>query len=96
MKNRKHWLVTALLVCVVTATFWVGDRTVGLVSAVAKETYDNIEIFTNVLALVQKNYVDNITTKQLSFSGICPPLLPRGLATALPQLKACSKPPPAN
>jgi len=65
MKNRKHWLVTALLVCVATATLWFGDQTVGRVSAVAKETYDNIEVFTNVLALVQKNYVDNVTTKQL-------------------------------
>ena len=65
MKNGKHWLVTGLLVCVVTATLWFGDQTVGRVSAVAKETYDNIEVFTNVLALVQKNYVDNVTTKQL-------------------------------
>ncbi len=65
MKNGKHWLVTGLLVCVVTATLWFGDRMVGRVSAVAKETYDNIEVFTNVLALVQKNYVDNVTTKQL-------------------------------
>ena len=65
MKNRKHWLVTALLIGVATTTLWFGDRTVGRVSAVAKETYDNIEVFTNVLALVQKNYVDNVTTKQL-------------------------------
>ena len=65
MKNGKHWLATTLLICVVTATLWFGDRTVGRVSAVAKESYDNIEIFTNVLALVQKNYVDNVTTKQL-------------------------------
>ena len=65
MKNGKHWLATGLLVCVVTATLWLGDRTVGRVSAVAKETYENIDVFTNVLALVQKNYVDSVTTKQL-------------------------------
>ncbi|HVO25829.1 MAG TPA: S41 family peptidase [Candidatus Margulisiibacteriota bacterium] len=65
MKNRKHWLATGLLVCAVTATLWFGGRTVSRVSAVAKETYDNIDVFTNVLALVQKNYVDNVTTKQL-------------------------------
>jgi carboxyl-terminal processing protease len=65
MKNGKHWLATGLLVCVVTMTLWFGGRTVGRVSAVAKETYDNIDVFTNVLALVQKNYVDNVTTKQL-------------------------------
>ncbi len=65
MKNGKHWLVTTLLVCVVTATLWFGDRVVGRVAAVAKDTYENIEVFTNVLSLVQKNYVDGVTTKQL-------------------------------
>ncbi len=65
MKNRKHWLATGLLVCAVTVTLWFDGRTVSRVSAVAKETYDNIDVFTNVLALVQKNYVDNVTTKQL-------------------------------
>lgn len=65
MKKRKPLLVTAVLVCLVTATFWFGDRTVRRVAAVANDTYDNIEVFTNVLALVQKNYVDKVTTKQL-------------------------------
>jgi len=57
--------VTIVLVCAVTATLWFGGRVVGSVSAVAKDTYDGIEIFTNVLAIVQKNYVDSVTTKQL-------------------------------
>lgn len=35
------------------------------VSAIAKDAYDNIEVFTNVLTLVQRNYVDPVTTKQL-------------------------------
>lgn len=48
-----------------TAGLLFGGRFVGRVSAVAKETYENIEIFTNVLALVQKNYVDPVSTKQL-------------------------------
>jgi len=55
-----------LFVCAVTATLVVGaGRLLGRVSAVAKDTYENIEVFTNVLSLVQKNYVDPITTKQL-------------------------------
>jgi carboxyl-terminal processing protease len=65
MKPRKRRLLTALLVCAVTCTFLFGGHVVGRVSAVAKETYENIEVFTNVLALVQKNYVDPVTTKQL-------------------------------
>ncbi len=48
-----------------TLALWTGGRWVGTVSAVAKETYDNIEMFTNVLTLVQKNYVDPVTTRQL-------------------------------
>jgi len=65
MINRKRNVLTVVLVCVLTVTFWFGDRWVGRVSAVAKETYENIEVFTNVLAIVQKNYVDPVTTKQL-------------------------------
>ena len=65
MKNRKQRLVTVVLVCTITATLWFASQFVGRVSAVAKETYENIEVFTNVLALVQKNYVDPVTTKQL-------------------------------
>jgi len=65
MKNRKQFVLTTGLVGVFTMTLWFGGRFVGRVSAVAKETYENIEVFTNVLALVQKNYVDPVTTKQL-------------------------------
>src|SRR5437016_12973961 len=65
MKNRSQSWRILVLVLVVTGALWFGGRTVGRVSAVAKETYENIEIFTNVLALVQKNYVDEVQTKQL-------------------------------
>src|ERR1700675_3030860 len=65
MTNRRQRLRTLVFMLVVTGVLWFGGRTVGRVSAVAKETYENIEVFTNVLALVQKNYVDPVTTKQL-------------------------------
>ncbi len=65
MNKRKQGLLTVVLVCVVSGALWFGGHLVGRVSAVAKETYENIEVFTNVLALVQKNYVDSVTTKQL-------------------------------
>ena len=60
-----------------TAVPMFGGRFVGRVSAVAKETYENIEVFTNVLALVQKNYVDPVSTKQLIDGAIT------GMLTAL-------------
>ena len=65
MKRQKPRLRTISLVCAVTVTLWFGGRLVGRVSAVAKDTYENIEVFTNVLALVQKNYVDQVSTRQL-------------------------------
>lgn len=56
---------TVVLAVAITATSWLGGRTVGHVSAIAKETYESIEAFTNVLALVQKTYVDDVTAGQL-------------------------------
>jgi carboxyl-terminal processing protease len=35
------------------------------VAAAARESYENLEVFTNILAIVQKNYVDPVTPKQL-------------------------------
>ena len=65
MNAPRHRIWTVVLICAVTGTVLFGDHLVGRVSAVAKETYENIEVFSNVLSLVQKNYVDPVTTKQL-------------------------------
>jgi len=62
--NSRRKRFSVLLVCVVAAVLWFGSH-FGRVSALAKETYENIEVFTNVLSLVQKNYVDPVTTKEL-------------------------------
>ena len=40
---------------------WLAQR----VSAVGKDAYDNIEAFASVLTMVQKHYVDEVSTKQL-------------------------------
>jgi len=63
--NARRQKLTIVFVLVVTGVLLFGGRFVGRVSAVSKQTYDNIEVFTNVLTLVQKNYVDPVTTKQL-------------------------------
>ncbi len=65
MKTSGRKLRTLVLVILLTGGMWVGGRWLNGVSAVAKETYENLEVLTNVLALVQKNYVDPVTTKQL-------------------------------
>ncbi len=47
------------------------------VQAVARESYENLEVFTNILSIVQKNYVDQVSTKQLVEGAI------NGMLTAL-------------
>ncbi len=65
MRLRKQTWTTLALVLVVTAALWLGERGVSRVAAVAKETYETVEAFTNVLSLVQRTYVDEVTTGQL-------------------------------
>ncbi len=60
--RRKH---TLLVVVALVALVLFGGGLAQTVGAVARETYENLEVFTNILAIVQKNYVDPVTTKQL-------------------------------
>jgi carboxyl-terminal processing protease len=50
----------ALLVIFVSGRGGVKD-----VEAVPKESYEGLETFTNILTIIQKNYVDEVSTKQL-------------------------------
>lgn len=65
MIRQRRWLSGLLWGTAVGISVWIGAHTASRVSAVAKDTYETIETFTNVLTLVQKNYVDPVTTKQL-------------------------------
>jgi len=47
------------------------------VEAVPKESYEGLETFTNILTIIQKNYVDEVSTKQRTARGIA------GMLTAL-------------
>jgi carboxyl-terminal processing protease len=62
-KLKRKSVVTFLAVVVLTlaGTSWLAQR----VSAIGKGAYENVEAFANVLTLVQKHYVDDVTTKQL-------------------------------
>ncbi|MBI4516839.1 MAG: S41 family peptidase [Deltaproteobacteria bacterium] len=64
MRIRRR-LTSLVTITVLAGLLLLGSQMVGRVFAVAKDAYDNIEAFTNVLALVQKNYVDEVGTKQL-------------------------------
>lgn len=59
-KARATFLVVVLATSLVLSS-WLAQR----VSAVAKDAYENIETFANVLTLVQKHYVDEIGTNDL-------------------------------
>jgi carboxyl-terminal processing protease len=62
----------ALLVIFVSGRGGVKD-----VEAVPKESYEGLETFTNILTIIQKNYVDEVSTKQLIEGAIT------GMLTAL-------------
>jgi carboxyl-terminal processing protease len=59
----RAWVVAFGLA--LAAVLFVGRDGVEKVGAVPKESYEGLETFTNILAIVQKNYVDEVDTKQL-------------------------------
>jgi carboxyl-terminal processing protease len=63
-KRRKTW-VGAIALAALLAVFFSGGRGVQRVGAVPKDSYEGIETFTNILSIIQKNYVDEVPTKQL-------------------------------
>src|SRR5215813_568270 len=62
-KRRTTWIAVIGLALVVV--FFSGRGGVENVGAVPKESYEGLETFTNILAIIQKNYVDEVQTKQL-------------------------------
>ena len=61
VKHRSRVLLTVVAISVL----WLATSRAGAVQAVARESYENLEVFTNILAIVQKNYVEPVSTKQL-------------------------------
>src|SRR5437870_10572044 len=58
-KRRKTW-VGAIGLAVLLAVLFSGGRGVQKVDAVPKESYEGLETFTNILSIIQKNYVDEV------------------------------------
>jgi len=62
LKKKARISFLVVLVCgTVVSTAWLAQR----VLAVARDAYENIDSFANVLMLVQKHYVDEVSTKEL-------------------------------
>src|ERR1700747_2649278 len=78
-KRRKAWGGAVVLAFLLGFLFG-GGRGVEKVAAVPKESYEGLETFTNILSIVQKNYVEEGQTKQLidgAIEGMLASLAPR-------------------
>lgn len=62
--GRHGGSITILLLGVALGVFLAG-RWVPNVSAVSRQDYESLDAFTNILAIVKKNYVENVETKNL-------------------------------
>jgi carboxyl-terminal processing protease len=63
---RRHKQLTLLLASLVACgLLFSGGRGVEPVSALPKKTYENIELLTNILNIVQRNYVDEVSFDQM-------------------------------
>jgi carboxyl-terminal processing protease len=66
MQSRRKSFVVGILSClVVVGVVLFGGQGLERVSAVSRDTYEGLESFTNVLAIVQKNYVEEVTSQKL-------------------------------
>jgi len=66
MQQRRRKTILGLLACVAgTAIVFLGGQGLEKVSAVSHDPYEGLESFTSVLAVVQKNYVEDVPTQKL-------------------------------
>ncbi len=62
---RKRIVVSLLITTLGVGTVLLGSHGLNRVAAVGREDYEGLESFSNVLAIVQKNYVQEVKTNQL-------------------------------
>ncbi|SRR5579885_682357 len=62
--KRNRWAIT-LAIFVIASFLGLGSIAVRRAQALPNDTYQELETFANVLAIVQKNYVEPVTTKRL-------------------------------
>jgi carboxyl-terminal processing protease len=63
--GRSRSVLLALVVGVLLGGLLLGEGAVPRVLAVDQQAYDELETFTNILSIVQKNYVEEVGTKDL-------------------------------
>src|SRR5678815_4441165 len=66
MPGRRRSLTLFLAFFAILSVLFSGGNAVQRVYAVGKDAaYENLQTFTNILAIVQKNYVEDVSTEQL-------------------------------
>ncbi|MGH7932571.1 MAG: S41 family peptidase [Candidatus Binataceae bacterium] len=63
--NKRNRLIIAMAIALVVCFFVIGDLAVQRAQALPDDTYKELQTFANVLAIVQKNYVEPVSTKKL-------------------------------
>jgi carboxyl-terminal processing protease len=63
--NKRNRLIGAMAIALVVCIFVIGDLAVQRAQALPDDTYKELQTFANVLAIVQKNYVEPVSTKDL-------------------------------
>ena len=63
--NRRTGLALAIPLAILLAVLLSGGRGAERVGAASNTSYEDLETFTNVLAIIQKNYVEDVDTKRL-------------------------------
>src|SRR5215471_17323226 len=63
--KKRNRLIGAVAIALSVCVFVIGDFAVRRAQALPDDTYKQLQTFANVLAIVQKNYVEPVSTKQL-------------------------------
>src|SRR2546422_5727603 len=63
--KRAPWVASIGLAILVAVLFSSGGQPARVGAAATKESYEGLESFTNIRSIIQKNYVDEVSTKQL-------------------------------
>src|SRR5213082_3620016 len=65
MKSKRAPWIASVVLAILVAVLFSGGGQPARVGAAAKESYEGLETFTNILSIIQKNYVEEVSTEQL-------------------------------
>lgn len=69
-KQKKFFKTIALVALTLLITLSLGTALSGRMTATAAGTYENLKIFSQILTIVQKNYVEEVNTKDLIYGAV--------------------------